>query len=247
MAQPAARATAPANTLAFPFNLRPLLAGWNALFHQAREFKPDPAKSEPWNRGAYLVESLGHCSACHSPRNALGAEQREAYLAGGFAEGWEAPPLTSLSHAPIPWSEDELFTYLRTGQSRYHGVAAGPMAPIVRDLTALPTTTSARWRSISTRSTTLRPMRRRKMRSPRSSKLQRKSLSQPPLARGSIRAPARFATRSAACRCSAAGLRLRSTAICTVRHRTISCRSSCTALPSLSPATSATCRRSRTA
>ncbi|MFK4621817.1 mono/diheme cytochrome c family protein [Bradyrhizobium diazoefficiens] len=138
MAQPAARATAPANTLAFPLNIRPLLAGWNALFHQTKDFKPDPAQSAQWNRGAYLVESLGHCSACHSPRNALGAEQREAYLAGGFAEGWEAPPLTSLSHAPIPWSEDELYAYLRTGQSRYHGVAAGPMAPVVRDLTALP-------------------------------------------------------------------------------------------------------------
>jgi len=132
------RATQPANTLAFPFNLRPLLAGWNALFHQTREFKPDPAKSKVWNRGAYLVEGLGHCSACHSPRNTLGAEQRDAYLAGGFAEGWEAPPLTSLSQAPIPWNEDELFAYLRTGHSRYHGVAAGPMAPIVRDLAALP-------------------------------------------------------------------------------------------------------------
>ena len=54
-------------------------------------FQPDPAKSEVWNRGAYLVEGLGHCSACHSPRNALGAEQQHAYLAGGFAEGWEAP------------------------------------------------------------------------------------------------------------------------------------------------------------
>lgn len=138
VAQPAVRATAPANRLGFPFNVRPLLAGWNALFPQPREIKPDAAKSEQWNRGAYLVESLGHCSACHSPRNALGAEQREAYLAGGFAEGWEAPPLTSLSHAPIPWSEDELFAYLRTGHSRYHGVAAGPMAPVVRDLTALP-------------------------------------------------------------------------------------------------------------
>lgn len=138
VAQPAVRATPPANRLAFPFNVRPLLAGWNALFPQPRELKRDPAKSEPWNRGAYLVESLGHCSACHSPRNALGAEQRNAYLAGGFAEGWEAPPLTSLSHAPIPWGEDELFAYLRTGHSRYHGVAAGPMAPVVRDLTALP-------------------------------------------------------------------------------------------------------------
>jgi nicotinate dehydrogenase subunit B len=118
--------------------LRPLLAGWNALFHQTTEFKPDPAKSEQWNRGAYLVEGLGHCSGCHSPRNTLGAEQRNAYLAGGFAEGWEAPPLTSISHAPIPWTEDELFAYLRTGHSRYHGVAAGPMAPVVRDLKALP-------------------------------------------------------------------------------------------------------------
>jgi nicotinate dehydrogenase subunit B len=138
MARPAVRATAPANTLAFPFNLRPLLAGWNALFHRTDKFMPDPTKFEQWNRGAYLVEGLGHCSACHSPRNGLGAEQRNAYLAGGFAEGWEAPPLTSLSHAPIPWSEAELYAYLRTGHSRFHGVAAGPMAPIVRDLANLP-------------------------------------------------------------------------------------------------------------
>ncbi|MGY8661089.1 molybdopterin cofactor-binding domain-containing protein [Bradyrhizobium sp. UFLA05-109] len=138
MAQPAVRATTPTNALRFPFNLRPLLAGWNALFHQTDTLKPDPTKSEQWNRGAYLVEGLGHCSACHSPRNVLGAEQQSAYLAGGFAEGWEAPALTSLSQAPIPWSEEELYAYLRTGHSRFHGVAAGPMAPIVRDLAALP-------------------------------------------------------------------------------------------------------------
>ena len=75
-------------------------------------FQADPTKSEMWNRGAYLVEGLGHCGACHSPRNALGAEKQSAYLAGGFAEGWEAPALTSLSQAPIPWSEDELYAYL---------------------------------------------------------------------------------------------------------------------------------------
>ncbi|KJC60798.1 aldehyde dehydrogenase [Bradyrhizobium sp. LTSPM299] len=138
MAQAPVRATTPRNELAFPFNLRPLLAGWNALFHQPKTFQPDPAKSEAWNRGAYLIEGLGHCSACHSPRNALGAEQQTAYLAGGFADGWEAPALTSLSKAPIPWSEDELFAYLRTGESRFHGVAAGPMAPVVNELAALP-------------------------------------------------------------------------------------------------------------
>ncbi|KJC46769.1 aldehyde dehydrogenase [Bradyrhizobium sp. LTSP885] len=138
MAQAPVRATTPRNELAFPFNLRPLLAGWNALFHQPSTFQPDPAKSETWNRGAYLIEGLGHCSACHSPRNALGAERQTAYLAGGFADGWEAPALTSLSKAPIPWSEDELFAYLRTGESRFHGVAAGPMAPVVKELAALP-------------------------------------------------------------------------------------------------------------
>ena len=132
------RAEAPANTLAFPFNERPLMAGWNALFHTAKTFQPDPAKSETWNRGAYLVEGLGHCGACHSPRNALGAEIASHYLAGGTSEGWEAPALTSLSSAPIPWSEAELYAYLRTGQSRFHGVAAGPMAPVVKELKALP-------------------------------------------------------------------------------------------------------------
>ena len=138
MAQPVVRAETPETRLAFPFNLRPLMAGWNALFHQPGTFQPDATRSATWNRGAYLVEGLGHCGACHSPRNALGAEKAGAYLAGGFAEGWEAPPLTSLSHAPIPWSEDELYAYLRTGESRLHGIAAGPMAPVVKELAALP-------------------------------------------------------------------------------------------------------------
>jgi len=138
MAQPAVKSVSPESKLAFPFNLRPLMAGWNALFHSSATFAPHAAKSAAWNRGAYLVEGLGHCGACHSPRNALGAEKTESYLAGGFAEGWEAPALTSLSRAPIPWSEDELFAYLRTGESRFHGTAAGPMAPVVKELAALP-------------------------------------------------------------------------------------------------------------
>ena len=138
MAQPPVRAEGPTTKLAFPFNLRPLMAGWNALFHQAGAFEADATQSPSWNRGAYLVEGLGHCGTCHSPRNAFGAEKAGAYLAGGFAEGWEAPPLTSLSHAPIPWSEDELFAYLRSGESRFHGVAAGPMAPVVKELASLP-------------------------------------------------------------------------------------------------------------
>jgi nicotinate dehydrogenase subunit B len=138
MVQAPVRAENRKTALAFPFNLRPLLAGWNALFHRPVAFEADPAKSTIWNRGAYLVEGLGHCGACHTPRHLLGAEKTESYLAGGFAEGWEAPALTSLSRAPIPWSEDELFAYLRSGESRFHGVAAGPMAPVVKELASLP-------------------------------------------------------------------------------------------------------------
>ena len=138
MAQAPVRQENRANALPFPLNLRPVVAGWNLLFHGTARFAADPAKSDTWNRGAYLVEGLGHCGACHTPRNALGAEKASARLAGGTAEGWEAPALTSLSQAPIPWNEDELFAYLRTGVSRFHGVAAGPMGPVVKELAALP-------------------------------------------------------------------------------------------------------------
>src|SRR5216684_3911217 len=137
MAQAPVRIETPKNSLAFPFNFRPLMAGWNALFHQPGVFEADATKSALWNRGAYLVEGLGHCGACHSSRNALGAEKASAYLAGGFAEGWEAPPLTSLSLAPIPWSEDELFAYLRTGESRFHGVGAGPKKKVAKELAGI--------------------------------------------------------------------------------------------------------------
>ena len=89
--------------------------------------------------GAYLAEGLGHCSACHSPRNALGAEKGgKAYLTGGEAEGWEAPALTALSKSPLPWTEEDLFQYLRTGYAARHGAAAGPMAPVVESLRELP-------------------------------------------------------------------------------------------------------------
>ncbi|WP_423194719.1 c-type cytochrome [Cupriavidus sp. H18C2] len=129
----------PETQLAFPFNLRPALAGWNALFHRNAPYEPDASRSALWNRGAYLAEGLGHCSACHSPRNALGAEKGgKAYLTGGEAEGWEAPALTALSKSPVPWTEDDLFQYLRTGYAARHGAAAGPMAPVVESLRELP-------------------------------------------------------------------------------------------------------------
>ena len=139
MSQPAVAAKPPETRLAFPFSVRPLLAGWNLLFHHEQAFKPDPAKSVEWNRGAYLAEGLGHCGACHSPRNALGGEKRgKLALTGGQAEGWDAPSLTALSAAPVPWDREALYRYLRDGYSPLHGPAAGPMAPVVESLAALP-------------------------------------------------------------------------------------------------------------
>ncbi|MBI0325704.1 cytochrome c [Burkholderia plantarii] len=140
MSQPAVHAAPPPTRLPFPLNQRRLVAGWNWLYHDAAPYQPDPQKSVLWNRGKYLVDGAGHCSACHSPRNALGAEQGGlAYLTGGSAEGWDAPALVAASHAaPVPWTEDALFGYLRTGFSPEHGVAAGPMAPVVAGLAGLP-------------------------------------------------------------------------------------------------------------
>ncbi len=115
------------------------MAGWNLLFNRGTSPAPDPTRPDAWNRGRTLVDGLGHCGACHTPRNALGAERGgAAYLAGGEAEGWDAPALTRLSAAPVPWSEKELYAYLRTGASAHHGAAAGPMAPVVDELKALP-------------------------------------------------------------------------------------------------------------
>lgn len=139
MSQPAVKSEPPKTQLAFPFNMRPLLAGWNALFHDATPFTPDPSRSAQWLRGAYLVEGVGHCAACHSPRNRLGAEKKGVhYLAGGEAEGWTAPALNQLASGARAWTGDELFQYLRTGYSPSHGVAAGPMAPVIHGLAELP-------------------------------------------------------------------------------------------------------------
>ncbi len=141
MAQPAVSSSVAETKLAFPFSVRPLLALWNALYLTPGPVPALATQSAEWNRGAYLVNGLGHCGGCHTPRNALGAEQGgSAYLAGAMVDGWEAPPLTSLSHAPVPWTEAGLFSYLRFGHSAEHGVAAGPMAPVVQQLGQLPET-----------------------------------------------------------------------------------------------------------
>lgn len=129
----------PETKLKPPFNIRGLLAGWNALYLDPRPFRADQSKTASWNRGAYLVETLGHCSACHTERNALGAEKRGvAHLAGGHADGWFAPAIKGKGAGPIGWTRAALFDYLRTGHSGDHGSAGGPMAQVVKSLSALP-------------------------------------------------------------------------------------------------------------
>jgi nicotinate dehydrogenase subunit B len=115
------------------------MALWNALFLTPGPVPAVAARSAAWNRGAYLVDGLGHCGACHSARGALGAESvGRGYLAGAVVDGWEAPALTALGRAPVPWSEEQLFGYLRFGHSAPHGSANGPMAPVVQQLAQLP-------------------------------------------------------------------------------------------------------------
>ena len=151
MSQTPAVVRVPETRLAFPFNLRPLLGLWTALYLQpgvvpaaaadqaAPTAMPDIGRSALWQRGAYLVNGLGHCGACHTPRNALGAEKSaSAYLAGALADGWEAPPLGALSRAPVPWTEAAMLQYLRSGHHAEHGIAGGPMASVVQGLASVP-------------------------------------------------------------------------------------------------------------
>ncbi len=132
------RYEAPAPEVPFPLGFRPLLAGWKMLFHEERRFEPNPERTAEWNRGAYLADGLAHCGACHTPRNPLGAREEARYLAGGESENWYAPPLNAASPAPEPWTEEALSAYLRAGVSPDHATAAGPMAPVVRNLARVP-------------------------------------------------------------------------------------------------------------
>lgn len=125
----------PANRLAFPLQFRPLLAGWKLLFFRAGN-PTDAAAAANTDRGAYLIDALGHCSACHSPRNRLGAERRgppDAW-SGGDAEDWYAPSLDARSPSPVPWTADTLEQYLRTGIAPEHAISAGPMQSVTHEL-----------------------------------------------------------------------------------------------------------------
>lgn len=129
MTRPPVRAQPPSNHLPFPLGFRPLLAGWKLLFFREGRYRGD-------NRGAYLAEGIGHCGACHTPRNALGAEKKDQHFNGGDAEGWHGNAINSRSQAPTPWDVEAMKFYLRNGWQAKHGVAHGPMAEVTDGMAA---------------------------------------------------------------------------------------------------------------
>jgi mono/diheme cytochrome c family protein len=118
--------------LRFPYNNRSLILGWRTLYFREGEFQPDPTKSEEWNRGAYLVQGLGHCSMCHTRINALGGSSESQAFEGGLIpmQNWYAPSLTSNREAGLgDWSIEEITDFLKKGISN-RGVVYGPMAEV---------------------------------------------------------------------------------------------------------------------
>ena len=121
--------------LRFPYDNRQLILGWRTLYFREGEYKPDPTKSAEWNRGAYLVEGLGHCGMCHSPINALGGTSQSDAFKGGLIpmQNWYAPSLTSNREAGLgEWSLKDITDLLQTGISM-RGVVYGPMAEVVHN------------------------------------------------------------------------------------------------------------------
>ena len=114
--------------LAFPFNIRTGLLAWRTAFFKAGTFEPDPQQSVAFNRGAYLVEGLGHCGECHNGNAVFGASAWSGRLKGGQVGGWFAPSLRADGRNGLgSWSDDQVVTYLKTGTAPDKGVALGPM------------------------------------------------------------------------------------------------------------------------
>src|SRR5690606_5298101 len=130
------RTEVPEHELDFPYALRPALWPWRWLYFEAAAFRPDPARDEAWNRGAYLVRHLGHCGECHTPRDFLGARIEERRLAGNpeGPNGKRVPNITPHPEDGIGgWSETDLTFFLETGFLPDGDVAGGSMAPVIRD------------------------------------------------------------------------------------------------------------------
>ena len=126
-----------AHELRWPLGTQAALGVWRALYFKPQDFTPDTSQPASWNRGAYLVNGLGHCAACHTPRNALGASIEQRSLTGGLMprQDWYAPSLRSSLEAGVAdWPLPDIEALLKTGVSP-HGSSSGPMAEVVQDST----------------------------------------------------------------------------------------------------------------
>jgi mono/diheme cytochrome c family protein len=129
---PPVHAVAPPTRLHFPFDQRWLMAVWSALYSPNQRFQPHPDRSPEWNRGAYLVEALGHCGDCHTPRNLAQAPDNRSKFAGALIGGWRAFNITPDPASGVGgWSDAALTQYLREGHADAHGAAGGPMSEVV--------------------------------------------------------------------------------------------------------------------
>ncbi len=128
---PAAQHKAGGDALPFPLDVRAGMAAWNEVNFTPGAFKPDGGKSAEWNRGAYLVEGLGHCGACHTPKGPAGGDKTGKAYQGGNLQGWFAPEITDATPRGLgAWSTEEIAEYLKTGHNKFTA-ATGPMAEIV--------------------------------------------------------------------------------------------------------------------
>lgn len=124
--------TAPANALAWPYNMRWPIAFWNILFLDSSHFTPDPSKGQDWNRGAYLVEALAHCGECHTPRRSTQNLDNSQKFSGAVLQGWKAYNITGSKQSGIGgWSDAALTSYLSSGHAEGHSSASGPMAEAI--------------------------------------------------------------------------------------------------------------------
>jgi mono/diheme cytochrome c family protein len=150
------RYTPPKNKMPFPFSVRTLLSGWNMMFFEPGRYRPVASQSAEWNRGAYLTQGLGHCGACHTPRNALGGERNSEALTGGeyldeivdevldnritpmderTVRLWASANLTPAPGGLGAWSLDAIAAYLKTGHSA-RAAAFGPMSEVIGNSTS---------------------------------------------------------------------------------------------------------------
>ncbi len=122
--------------LRWPLNYRIVMRLWNYLFFQPGLFEPDQLKSTEWNRGGYLVTGLGHCGACHTPKNYFGADRRGLAFTGGKVGGWFAPRLDGAERGGLKsWSAKDILEYLQSGRNGKSN-ADGPMAQVIVNSTA---------------------------------------------------------------------------------------------------------------